>query len=363
MELIDLSMVSLGVGPDDTNLSRIRWDTANNRLIFNDNDNPGPALALNTYFGAGGDGNDLTFYVTDLDGTHTFNIADNFFSSGGNFLQFSSLPAALVTIFDNIVVSDRLIFSAARVAVTIHEVAVSTTRTGGTVSAAVTKTEPSANPVSVSLTRTGGSVTAAVTKDTPAVRPVAVSLTRSGGTVTAAVTKTEGLKLSEWDNTGLDVEFSALIEVSGTVDLYRDSDRGGSDTPIDGELGVGPNDTNVSRIRWDTVNNRLIFNDNDSALALWIWVRSLMLVVWEIAGRFTLPIFLGHTVFPVAGNIEFAAINAVRFQNLPATLVTILDNISVGDRFIISAARPEAVSKAGCRYDNPNRWNRNSGGY
>ena len=128
----------LGVGPDDTNLSRIRWDTANNRLIFNDNDNP-DALALNTYFGAGGDGNDLTFYVTDFSGTYTFNIADNFFSSGGNFLQFSSLPAALVTIFDNIVVSDRLIFSAARVAVTIHEVAVSTTRTGGTVSAAVDK--------------------------------------------------------------------------------------------------------------------------------------------------------------------------------------------------------------------------------
>ena len=308
----------LGIGADETVISRIRWDAATARLIFNDNDNP-VALALDTYFGVGGDGNDLTFYVTDLSGTYTFRIVGNLFASGGSFLQFTSLSAALVAIFDDISVGDRLIFSAARVAVTIHEVAVSTTRTGGTVTAAVTKTEPSANPVSVSLTRTGGSVS-------------------------AAVTKVEGLKLSDWDNTGLDVEFSALIEVSGTVDLYRDSDRGGSDTPIDGELGVGPNDTNVSRIRWDTVNNRLIFNDNDSPGALDLGAffdvggagNGLTIYVTDLSGTYS---------FPVAGNIEFAALNAIRFENLPAALVAIFDNTAVDDRYIFSAGRVAPVSR------------------
>ena len=180
----------LGVGPDDTNLSRIRWISSNSRLVFNDNDSP-TALALNTYFAAGGAGNDLTFYVTDFSGTYTFNIADNLQFSNASTLRFQNLPTALETIFDDITVGDRLIFSAARVAVTEHEVTVSTTRTGGTVTAAVTKTAPDSHEVTASLTRTGGTVTAAVTKIEPSVRPVAVAVTRTGGTVTAAVTKAE----------------------------------------------------------------------------------------------------------------------------------------------------------------------------
>ena len=97
----------LGLGDDETRISRIRWDAGNARLIFNDNNLP-QDLDLSTYFGAGGDGNDLTFYVTDFSGTYTFNIADNILASGANFLQFSSLSATLVTIFDDISVGDRL---------------------------------------------------------------------------------------------------------------------------------------------------------------------------------------------------------------------------------------------------------------
>ena len=72
------------------------------------------------------------------------------------------------------------------------------------------------------------------------------------------------LALSDMDDTGLQVDFKVLIEVSGTTDLYADSDRGGSDSPIDGELGIGDDETALSRIRWLTSNGRLIFNDNDS---------------------------------------------------------------------------------------------------
>ena len=147
----------LGLGDDETRISRIRWDAGNARLIFNDNNLP-QDLDLSTYFGAGGDGNDLTFYVTDFSGTYTFNIADNILASGANFLQFSSLSSTLVTIFDDISVGDRLIFSAARPEAVVRQVAVALTRTGGAVTAAVIKTVPDSHEITVSLTRTGGTV-------------------------------------------------------------------------------------------------------------------------------------------------------------------------------------------------------------
>ena len=71
----------------------------------------------------------------------------------------------------------------------LHSIAVTLIRTGGTVSAAIIKTEPSANPISITLVRTGGTVLAAVAKGTADVHAVSVGVTRTGGTVTAAVTR------------------------------------------------------------------------------------------------------------------------------------------------------------------------------
>ena len=223
-------------------------------------------------------------------------------------------------------------------------IAVAVTRTGGTVTTAVTKVGPSAHLIAATLTRTGGTVTAAITKITGGVvRQIAVSTTRTGGTVTAAVGV--ALRLSAWDNTGLDVEFSALVVISGTLNLYADADRGGTDTPIEGELGVGPDDTALSRIRWDTGTNRLILNDNDSP-------GSLNLGNFFNTGGVgnDLTIYVtnvdGTNSFPVSSHLLSSAPNVVRFQNLPAALVTVLDNVSVGDRFIFSAARREVVARA-----------------
>ena len=153
------------------------------------------------------------------------------------------------------------------------------------------------------------------------------------------------LRLSAWDNTGLDVEFSALVVISGTLNLYADADRGGTDTPIEGELGVGPDDTALSRIRWDTGTNRLILNDNDSPGALNLGNffntggagNDLTIYVTNVDGT---------NSFPVSSHLLSSAPNVVRFQNLPAALVTVLDNVSVGDRFIFSAARPEVTARA-----------------
>ena len=128
------------------------------------------------------------------------------------------------------------------------------------------------------------------------------------------------LTLAEWDDTGLDVEFSALIEVSGTSDLYADADRGGTDTPLDGELGIGDDETRVSRIRWISSSGRLVFNDNDNPAALAINTyfatggagNDLTFYVTDLSGTYT---------FNIADNLQFSNASTLRFENLPAALV------------------------------------------
>ena len=71
--------------------------------------------------------------------------------------------------------------------------------------------------------------------------------------------------------TGLDVDAAALLVASapGTSgnNPYADSDRGGTDSPLDGELGLGTTETVISRIRRHSATE-LNLNDNDSPSAL-----------------------------------------------------------------------------------------------
>ena len=61
------------------------------------------------------------------------------------------------------------------------------------------------------------------------------------------------LTLADLDTSGLDVEAAALLEASdgGAVGdtPYADSDNNGSDSPLDGEMGIGPDNTVISLIR------------------------------------------------------------------------------------------------------------------
>ena len=66
----------------------------------------------------------------------------------------------------------------------------------------------------------------------------------------AAVTSSAPVTLADWDDTGLVDDFAALIQVSGVPILYADADRGGTDTPLDGDLRINDT-TDLSRIQWD----------------------------------------------------------------------------------------------------------------
>ena len=119
--------------------------------------------------------------------------------------------------------------------------------------------------------------------------------------------------------------------------FYSDADRGGTDTPLDGELGVGTDETLISGIRRRTAT-LLQLNDNNNPAAL------------DIGAYFStggagndLTIYLqtldgGEVSFPATAS--FSRADQVRFT-LPADAQTLLDNLADGDRWIFKTARPE----------------------
>ena len=154
------------------------------------------------------------------------------------------------------------------------------------------------------------------------------------------------LALSDFDDTGLDVETAALLEASapGTSgnNFYRDSTRGGSDSPIEGELGVGPGETLISRMRRASAAN-LTLNDNNLPVQLpfdtYFGTGG--------AGR-DLTLYLqtasdGLVSFTVAGAFLSAGGNWLNVT-LPAAARTLLGNLATGDRFIFALARAAAAT-------------------
>ena len=90
------------------------------------------------------------------------------------------------------------------------------------------------------------------------------------GSATLTVTAgTPALTLADFDTAGLEVDAAALNVASADASptpatFYADSDRGGTDTPLDGDIGIGPDNTPISRIRRTLSGSteRLGLNDN-----------------------------------------------------------------------------------------------------
>ena len=169
-----------------------------------------------------------------------------------------------------------------------------------------------------------------------------LALDVSEATIEAEVPVT-ALVLSDSDDTGLQVDCKALLVASDDATagnfFYSDADRGGTDEPLDGELGLGADESLISGIRRRTATI-LQLNDNDSP------------VTFDISDYFDtggdgndLTIYLqtttgGEVSFPVAGNVDTRNAGQVRF-NLPADGQTLLDNLADGERWIFKLARPE----------------------
>ena len=153
------------------------------------------------------------------------------------------------------------------------------------------------------------------------------------------------LVLADSDDTGLDVDCKALL-VAGApgafnaidiVWIYEDSDRGGTDEPLDGELGLGADESLISGFRRRSATV-LQLNDNDNPVSFDISAY------FDVGGAGNdLTLYLqtldgGEVSFPVAGNVDPRNAGQVRFT-LPADAQTLLDNLATGDRWIFKAAR------------------------
>ena len=189
----------------------------------------------------------------------------------------------------------------------------------------------------------------------PLTRRISGTPTAAGtGTITIRATNSEGtddwfivytttapLVLADSDDTGLDVDCKALLVASDDATagnfFYSDADRGGTDTPLDGELGLGADDTVISGIRRRTAT-LLQLNDSNNPAAL------------DIGDYFStggagsdLTVYLqtlaGEVSFPATAS--FSRVDQVRFT-LPADAQTLLDNLEDGDRWIFKTAREAA---------------------
>ena len=202
---------------------------------------------------------------------------------------------------------------------------------------------PSAVPLAGRL-----SAVAAIEADAPVTVAAAVPL--AARLATALTVSADApvivLVLAASDDTDLDVVAKALLVASapGTIGntIYADSDRGGSGSPLDGELGLGDGNTLISRFR-RVSTTELLINDNDNPVAL-------TLSTYFTAGGDGADLTLyfqtladGEVSFAVSSQYLGAGGGFVRFT-LPADAQVLFDGIGTGDRFIFKAARPQGAA-------------------
>ena len=219
---------------------------------------------------------------------------------------------------------------------------------GGSLAAAVTKAQAALLSAAAVFPGTGGSLAAAVAKAAARLLPAGATFPGVGGSLAAAATKSlVPLKLADFNDAGLDVETAALLAASapGTPvnNLYADSSRGGSGSPIEGELGVGAGETLISRLR----------RTNTSTILLNVGALPVAITLSEFFGTggdgrdltISFQTADGLVSFTVADSYVNAGGGFVNFT-LPAAGRTLLDSIATGDRFIFAMWRRVPLAAA-----------------
>ena len=337
----------------DLTFNRIRVRSSPSRLTFNRSGSG----SVETYLEAGGSFAGGTFYIQNLDGVTSQLIADIDATRifGGSFNIDDTSNAEMYDAIALLGAGGRAIVAFTLPSVTVRS---GSGESGSAVSAGIEGTGRKLDAPTRSGSGEAGSAAAEGIEGTG--RSIAIpAIVRTGdgeaGSVSASGLEGTGqavtpLLLSASDDTGLAVETKALLVASapGTVgnDPYVDSNRGGSDTPLDGGLGVGPGNTAISRFR-RLAAGELTLNDNDDPVALNFGDY------FDAGGDGNdLTIYLrtlndGEVSFTVAAQYVIGAGNYFRVT-LPADAQTLFDNLATGDRWIFKTARPAtAVTQTG----------------
>ena len=165
----------------------------------------------------------------------------------------------------------------------------------------------------------------------------------------ATITFDDGaLSLTDFDQTDRDVDVLALITANvvprGAANtIYADTNRGGTDTIDDGELGLGAGETLITRIEFIATDGQVRLNDNDIPTAIHI-------------GDFFDPdvnnLSQWFTSFQTAAGIVSSNILAavgsgyVRLDYSGETNLSVLSDIVTGTEFLFAIWRSTATADA-----------------
>ena len=355
----------LGLGDSETPITRIRiathQATGNKEVrLHDDND----SFNLGTHF-TGADSPDWTLHIQTRNDDGTFNVisSDDIRNAGGNFVNYRFSDSADQTILDSIVSGTKFIIAVTQPAEEqVESIEVVISGTGGVLtsnitksspgteavnitltgapgslpSVAITKTSPGTESVSVILTGAGGLLSADIGKTSPGTESVNAVLSGIGGSISSAITKVAPavqLQLSDFDDTGLEVDAKALIVASGSAEWYRDANRNnGTDTVESGELGLSTGETLITWIRRS--GNRITINDNDvpEALTLSTYFGDGDTSQWRLYIQTSDGVTFSNTLDGVGNSYA-------HFDDFDDN--SIITGITTGTRFIIAVARPE----------------------
>ena len=169
-----------------------------------------------------------------------------------------------------------------------------------------------------------------------AVHAVRGAAAAGGAETRARIDVVPALALSDFDGRGLEFDVLALIRAGagsgGTI--YASAPRGAVGALIDGELGLGADEVAITRIRRRN-GTMLAINDNDP----------LSLAAYFSPGGAGADLTLyiqtqdGVASFPVSDHGREGG-NMIQFGPLAAGLLSLIDDIADGERFIFALARP-----------------------
>ena len=238
---------------------------------------------------------------------------------------------------------------------------------GDLVNLAATVTDPQDPLADLTLlwTATGGTFADDSIEDAAWTAPAA-TLQEQAITLTLTATDTDGnsasasvvftvpardLVLADFSQDDREFEMLALIEAAARNDVFQQASLSARGTLVDGEVGIGPDETILNRIRITTSATRIILReedtnaDGDAAV-----LDSRDYFINGDGSDLTIGIMTrdGSVNIPIAANLDTSSgTNATQIRvDIPSADRSVVDGIGDGDRFIIALWRiPSAVNQ------------------
>ena len=329
----------LGLGTTETVISRIGIATDGSSITMFDNDVPS-ALSLSSFFGLS---HSISEWKLTIQTADSYVTSNRLVGTGGSWATFSFSSARDRSVLTGISTGDKFIIAIWKTTPATISLAVTgspSTGVSGSVNLAV-RSLPDVELAITGASSTGvsGSVNLAVVT----IPDLLLSVTGSPaagalGSVDLAIAAPL-LTIADFDKSGLEVDMLALITADTPPIIYADTTRSGSQTPDDGEIGVGAGETLISRIIIAASGARVLLNDNDTPTSLSL---ATFFGSSDSTSEWTLTV---QTRNHVASSEALAATGGgwANFVFSDTDDIAALNGIAAGDKFIIAVSKAAAI--------------------